>query len=71
MKDIFGIFIGIKNYLINYLINSIISSIFGRLFLNFKDLVNEGQILNFYKNFIHKNIDICKYLIFIFIPGFV
>ena len=36
----------------NYLINSIISSIFGWLFLDFKKLVNKGQILNFYKHFI-------------------
>ena len=27
---------------------------FGWLFLHFKDLVNEGQILNFYKYFIYK-----------------
>ena len=28
---------------------------FGWLFLHFKDLVNEGQILNFYKYFIYKD----------------
>ena len=53
MKDIFGIFISI--FCKNYLVNSIISSIFVWLFLHFKDLVNEGQILNFYKHFIYKN----------------
>ena len=36
----------------NYLINFIISSIFGWIVLHFKDLVNEGQISNFYKHFI-------------------
>ena len=45
MKDIF------KNYVLSF----IISSIFGWLFSHFKDLVIEGEILNFYKDFIYKN----------------
>ena len=40
----------------NYQINFIISGIFGWLFLHFKDLLNEEQILNFYKHFICKNL---------------
>ena len=42
------------------------SSIFGWLFLHFKDLVNEGKILNFYKHFICKN-----FVMNFKIPGFV
>ena len=53
MKDIFGIFISI--FCKNYVLSFIISSIFGWLFLHFKDLVIEGEILNFYKDFIYKN----------------
>ena len=53
MKDIFGIFISI--FCKNYLINSIISRIFGSLFLHFKDLVNDRQILDFYRHFIYNN----------------
>ena len=64
MKDIFGIFISI--FCKNYLINSAISSIFGWVFLHFKDLVNEGQILNFYKHFIYKN-----FMMNFKMPGFV
>ena len=30
-------------------------SIFGSLFLHFKDLVNKGQILDFYRNFINES----------------
>ena len=52
MKAIFGIFYAL--FCKNYLINSIISSIFG-CFLRSKDLMNEKQILNFYKYFIYKN----------------
>ena len=31
-------------------------SIFGSLFLHFKNQVNKGQILNFYRHFIYDNI---------------
>ena len=31
-------------------------SIFESLFLHFKNLVNKGQILNFYRHFIYENI---------------
>ena len=30
-------------------------SIFGSLLLHYKDLVNKGQILNFYRHFIYVN----------------
>ena len=55
MKDILGIFY--KHFFCkSYLINSIISSILGWLSLHFRDLVNEGPILNFLKHFIYKNV---------------
>ena len=31
------------------------SSIFGWLFLHFKNLLNEGKILNFYKQVVYEN----------------
>ena len=65
MKDIFGIFISI--FCKNYLINSIISRIFGWLFLHFKDLANDRQILDFYRHFISLN----NFVINFKISGFV
>ena len=58
MKDKFGILEAF--FCKNSLINSITVSIFGWLFsilrsFHFKDLVNEGQILNFYRHFIYEN----------------
>ena len=44
-----------KHFFKKYQINSITVNIFERFFLHYKELVNEGQILNFYRPFTYKN----------------